>query len=66
MPQNMNQEGNATILMVTHDAFTASYAKQVYCLKDGSISVPAKRRGDRKEFFEEIITMLVTLGGDEA
>lgn len=64
--KTVNEAGNATILMVTHDAFSASYAKQVYFLKDGSIQCRLNRRGDRKVFYEEIITMLVTLGGDEA
>ena len=64
--KTVNEAGNATILMVTHDAFSASYAKQVYFLKDGSIQCRLNRRGDRKAFYEEIITMLVTLGGDEA
>ena len=64
--KTVNEAGNATILMVTHDAFSASYAKQVYFLKDGSIQCRLNRREDRKAFYEEIITMLVTLGGDEA
>ena len=62
--QFMNQKLGATILMVTHDAFSASYAKQVYFLKDGSIQCRLNSRGDRKAFYEEIITMLVTIGGD--
>lgn len=63
--KTVNQDGKATILMVTHDAFSASYAKQVYFLKDGSIQCRLNSRGDRKTFYEEIITMLVTIGGDE-
>ena len=60
----VNQDGKATILMVTHDAFSASYAKQVYFLKDGSIQCRLNSKGDRKAFYEEIITMLVIIGGD--
>ena len=63
--KTVNQDGKATILMVTHDAFSASYAKQVYFLKDGSIQCRLNSQGDRKTFYEEIITMLVTIGGDE-
>ncbi len=37
--KNANERGNATILMVTHDAYSASYAKQVYFLSDGQLNV---------------------------
>lgn len=61
----MNKELGATILMVTHDAFTASYASRVIFIKDGRIFNEI-RRGDagRKEFFEKIIEVVTMLGGD--
>ena len=61
----MNKEFGATILMVTHDAFTASYASRVIFIKDGRIFNEI-RRGDagRKEFFEKIIEVVTMLGGD--
>lgn len=61
----MNKELGATILMVTHDAFTASYATRVIFIKDGRIFNEI-RRGDagRKEFFEKIIEVVTMLGGD--
>ena len=51
--------------MVTHDAFTASYAKRVIFIKDGKVFNEIVR-GDknRKEFFEEIINVVTLLGGD--
>lgn len=59
-----NQSGRATILMVTHDAYTASYAKQVYMLADGQIQCRVCNKGSRKEFYEEILDLLASMGGD--
>lgn len=59
-----NDSGKATILMVTHDAYTASYAKQVYMLSDGKIQCRVNGMGDRKVFYEEIMELLASMGGD--
>lgn len=61
----LNQELAATILMVTHDAFTASYASRVIFIKDGKI-FSELHKGDltRKEFFDKIIDVVTVLGGD--
>lgn len=61
----MNEKLNATILMVTHDSFSASFCKRVLFLKDGKIFNEI-RRGEqtRKEFFNEILDVLTLLGGD--
>ena len=58
-------ELGATILMVTHDAFTASYARRVIFIKDGKIFKEI-HKGDcsRKEFFDKIIDVVTLLGGD--
>ncbi|WOO38744.1 ABC transporter ATP-binding protein [Anaerocolumna sp. AGMB13020] len=62
---SMNEELKATILMVTHDAFSASYAKRILFLKDGRIFNEINR-GDktRKQFFGEILDVMTLLGGD--
>lgn len=61
----LNKELSATILMVTHDAFTASYANRVIFIKDGKIfSEINKGEETRKEFFDEIIDVVTLLGGD--
>ncbi len=63
--QYMNQDLDATILMVTHDAFSASYAGRVLFMKDGKLFHELRRgREERKEFFEEIIHVVSLLGGD--
>lgn len=62
---HLNQELSATILMVTHDSFTASYASRVIFIKDGRIFNEIRRGGDsRKAFFEKIIDVVTLLGGD--
>lgn len=61
--ETANEIKKATILMVTHDAYTASYAKQVYFLSDGQIQCRLNSRGDRKNFYEEILNLLASMGG---
>ena len=61
----LNKENKATILMVTHDAFTASYSSRVIFIKDGKIFNEIRRGNDsRKEFFDKIINVVTMLGGD--
>ena len=63
--ETMNVELNATILMVTHDAFTASYCKRILFIKDGKIFNELVRGNDsRKRFFDRIIEVVTLLGGD--
>jgi putative ABC transport system ATP-binding protein len=61
----LNEEHGATIMMVTHDSFTASYAGRVIFIKDGRIFHELSR-GDnsRKQFFDRIIDVVTLLGGD--
>ena len=62
---NMNRSFNATILMVTHDAFSASYANRILFLKDGKIfNEIIKGEKTRKQFFGEILDVMTLLGGD--
>ena len=61
----LNHEREATIIMVTHDSFTASYASRVIFIKDGKIFNEINRGGDsRKVFFDKIIDVVTLLGGD--
>lgn len=62
--KEMNEGLAATILMVTHDAFTASYASRVIFIKDGKIFNEIRRGEDtRKQFFNRIIEVVTVLGG---
>lgn len=61
----MNHARGATLLMVTHDAFTASYCHRILFIKDGKLFTELVR-GDRsrKDFFTQIIQVVTLLGGD--
>ena len=62
----LNNSMNATIMMVTYDAFTASYANRILFIKDGKIFNELIRGNDsRKEFFSQIIEVVSLLGGDQ-
>lgn len=61
----LNQEQKATIMMVTHDSFSASYASRVVFIRDGKIFHEIVRGDDnRKAFFNKIIDVMTLLGGD--
>lgn len=61
----MNNKLKATILMVTHDSFTASYANRILFIKDGKIFNELTKGNDtRKQFFEKIIEVQTLLGGE--
>lgn len=63
--EKLNQRYQSTILMVTHDAFTASYAHRILFIKDGRIfSESVRGQQTRKEFFNRIIEVVTLLGGD--
>lgn len=61
----MNVQFGATILMVTHDAFSASYCKRILFLKDGAIFHQLNRgKQDRRTFLNQILDVLSLTGGD--
>ena len=62
---NMNASLKATILMVTHDAFSASYCGRILFLKDGKIFHELMRGSkSRREFLNEILDVLARTGGE--
>ena len=63
--ETLNTKLNATILMVTHDAFSSSYANRIIFIRDGKIFNELIKGNDtRKQFFEKIIEVQTLLGGD--
>lgn len=62
----LNKRDNATILMVTHDAFAASFCRRIIFIKDGRLFTEIISNGNRKEFFDRILKVLAVLGGDES
>lgn len=64
--QSINEQLGATILMVTHDAFSASYANRILFLRDGVIFTEIlKGQDSRKAFFEKILDVLTMMGGGQ-
>ena len=62
--QSINESLDATILMVTHDAFSASYANRILFLRDGAIFTEILKGSDsRRVFFEKILNVLTVMGG---
>lgn len=63
--RKLNEEMETTIVMVTHDAFTASNCKRIIFIKDGKIfSELVRGNKSRKEFFNSIMDVIALLGGD--
>lgn len=64
--QSINDQLGATILMVTHDAFSASYASRILFLRDGEIFTELRKGSDsRAAFFEKILSVLTMIGGGQ-
>ena len=63
--ETMNRQYQATVLMVTHDSFAASYTNRVLFIRDGRIFTEL-RRGDspRREFFDRIMKVVAMMGGE--
>ena len=62
--QSINETLGATILMVTHDVFSASYASRILFLRDGAIFTEILKGGDsRRTFFNKILDVLTMMGG---
>ncbi len=65
--QSINEQLGATILMVTHDAFTASFANRILFLQDGEILTELHKGDDsRSAFFEKILNVLTMIGGGQS
>ncbi|GAA4874652.1 ABC transporter ATP-binding protein [Paenibacillus vulneris] len=62
--KEMNEERGATILMVTHDPFAASYCKRILFIKDGRLFNEIRRGSNRQAFFQQILDALSYLGGN--
>lgn len=61
----LNKENEATIVMVTHDAFAASYCDRILFIKDGILDTEIDKSGNRKDFYNEILSILSIVGGDK-
>lgn len=59
---NLNEKKGATIMMVTHDPFSASFCKRIVMIKDGKYFLEIVNGGNRQAFFKEIMDSLSLLG----
>ncbi|AJY75769.1 ABC transporter ATP-binding protein [Paenibacillus beijingensis] len=62
--QDMNEKFGATVLMVTHDPFSASYCRRIVFIKDGRFFSEIRRGTNRQTFFQQILDALSVLGGN--
>ena len=61
--EKINQERSITILLVTHDPFSASFCNRIVFIKDGLINMEIRKKAERREFFERILDCMAVLGG---
>lgn len=61
--ERINKERGATIVMVTHDAFAASFCNRIIMIKDGKFFLEIVKSSTRKVFFKEILNSLSLIGG---
>ncbi len=60
----INSEYRATMVMVTHDVFAASYCQKIMFIRDGEIYNELYAGDDKKQFFDSIIDVMSVLGGE--
>ncbi|GAA0740942.1 ABC transporter ATP-binding protein [Clostridium oceanicum] len=58
----LNKDIKSTILMVTHDPFTASFCNRIIFIKDGNIYMEITKKGNRKDFFNKILDCQAIMG----
>ncbi|WP_372999455.1 ABC transporter ATP-binding protein [Lutispora sp.] len=62
--KRLNEERKATIMMVTHDPFAASFCHRIVMIKDGKFFLEIVKGSNRQAFFKEILDSLSLLGGN--
>lgn len=61
--EKINKERKSTIVMVTHDAFAASFSHRIIMIKDGKLYLEINKKSNRQVFFKEILDSLSIIGG---
>ncbi|GAA0361466.1 ABC transporter ATP-binding protein [Bacillus horti] len=64
--EDLNEQHDVTIMMVTHDPFSASYCKRILFIQDGAIYKVIHRTGSKQEFYQEILDVLSEVGTSKA
>lgn len=60
--QDLHENHNVSILMVTHDAFSASYCERILFIQDGLLYKELTRQGTRENFYQDILGVLAHMG----
>ncbi|PGE34286.1 ABC transporter ATP-binding protein [Bacillus wiedmannii] len=60
--KNLNEEQDVSIMMVTHDPYSASYCKRILFIQDGELFKEIHRDGTREAFYKDILDVLADLG----
>ncbi|EPF08885.1 MULTISPECIES: ABC transporter ATP-binding protein [Bacillus] len=60
--KNLNEEQGVSIMMVTHDPYSASYCKRILFIQDGELFKEIHRDGTREAFYKDILDVLADLG----
>ncbi|WHY31491.1 ABC transporter ATP-binding protein [Bacillus wiedmannii] len=63
---SLNKEQGVSIMMVTHDPYSASYCQRILFIQDGELYKEIHRGGTREEFYKEILDVLANLGTQKA
>ena len=61
----MNRKFGSTFLLVTHDAYAASFCDRIFLLQDGKLECEVKKQGSNAAFRENILKMWCHLGGEQ-
>lgn len=62
--KSLNEKRQATILLVTHDPFAASFCNRIVMIKDGKFFIEIVKGGNRQAFFQQILDSLSLMGGN--
>ncbi|WP_242269989.1 ABC transporter ATP-binding protein [Bacillus cereus group sp. BfR-BA-01408] len=63
---NLNEEQGVSIMMVTHDPYSASYCQRILFIQDGTLYKELHRTGARELFYKEILDVIADLGKQKA
>lgn len=62
--EQLHKQDEATILMVSHDPFAASFCERIIFIKDGQLFTEIHRGDNRQSFFQDILNVQSLLGGN--
>lgn len=64
--ENLNKKQGISIMMVTHDPYSASYCQRILFIQDGKLNKEIHRGGSREAFYKEILEVIADIGAHKA